>query len=96
MPGFGRTADGHERTFQVNHLAPFLLTNLRHIALISPEKGTRTLLWLARGTPGTTWTPGLFYTGNKTKIPNPQATDDTLAAGLWTRSAELAGLPATP
>ena len=191
MPSFGRTADGHEQTFQVNHLAPFLLTNLlldtlqassatvittasdaaslghldlddlenagafdtkkayatsklhnilftrelqrrygdrgistvafhpgnvasnfasdttsnwrfvygtplRHIALISPEKGTRTLLWLVNGTPGTTWTPGLFYIGNKTKIPNPQAADDELAAGLWTRSAELAGLPTTP
>ena len=70
-------------------------TPLRHIALISPEKGTRTLLWLVNGTPGTTWTPGLFYIGNKTKIPNPQAADDELAAGLWTRSAELAGLPTT-
>jgi NAD(P)-dependent dehydrogenase (short-subunit alcohol dehydrogenase family) len=28
VPGFERTADGHEKTFQVNHLAPFLLTNL--------------------------------------------------------------------
>jgi len=187
MPGFERTADGHEKTFQVNHLAPFLLTNLlmdvlaagsatvittasdaaslghvdlddldstrgfdtkkayatsklenilftrelhrryadrgihavafhpgnvasnfasgttsnwrfvyntplRHIALVSPEKGTRTLLWLVNGTPGTTWTPGLFYARNKPKIPTPQAWDDALAASLWNRSAELAGL----
>lgn len=28
MPSFARTVDGHERTLQVNHLAPFLLTNL--------------------------------------------------------------------
>jgi NAD(P)-dependent dehydrogenase (short-subunit alcohol dehydrogenase family) len=190
MPGFERTADGHEKTFQVNHLAPFLLTNLlmdvlaassatvittasdaaslghldlddlenvrafdtkkayatsklenilftrelqrryadrgicavafhpgnvasnfasdttsnwrfiyntplRHVALISPEKGTRTLLWLVNGTPGTTWTPGLFYAKNKPKTPNPQAGDDALAASLWNRSAELAGLAAT-
>jgi NAD(P)-dependent dehydrogenase (short-subunit alcohol dehydrogenase family) len=190
MPGFERTADGHEKTFQVNHLAPFLLTNLlmdvlqassatvittasdaaslghldlddldntrafdakkayatsklenilftrelhrrygnrgihavafhpgnvassfasdttsnwrfiyntplRHVVLISPKKGTRTLLWLVNGTPGTAWTPGLFYAKNKTKTPNPQAGDDALAASLWNRSAELAGLAAT-
>ncbi|MBE7187112.1 SDR family NAD(P)-dependent oxidoreductase [Jatrophihabitans endophyticus] len=28
MPGYERTVDGHEKTMQVNHLAPFLLTNL--------------------------------------------------------------------
>jgi hypothetical protein len=64
--------------------------------LISPAKGTRTLLWLVNGTPGTTWTPGLFYAKtSKTKTPNPQAGDDALAASLWNRSAELAGLAAT-
>jgi NAD(P)-dependent dehydrogenase (short-subunit alcohol dehydrogenase family) len=189
MPGFERTVDGHEKTFQVNHLAPFLLTNLlmdvlqasaatvittasaaaslghldlddlesvrafdtkkayatsklenilftrelhrrhadrgihaaafhpgnvasnfasdttsnwrfvygtplRHIALISPDKGTRTLLWLVNGIPGTAWTPGLFYAKNKPTTPNPQAADDALAASLWNRSAELAGITA--
>jgi NAD(P)-dependent dehydrogenase (short-subunit alcohol dehydrogenase family) len=187
MPGFERTADGHEKTFQVNHLAPFLLTSLlldvlqassatvittastaaalghldlddldsargfdtkkayatsklenilftrelhrryggrgisavafhpgnvasnfasgttsnwrfiygtplRHVALTSPEKGARTLLWLANGTPGTTWTPGQFYARNKPATPAPQAGDDALAAALWDRSAELTGL----
>jgi len=62
--------------------------------LISPDKGTRTLLWLVNGTPGTTWTPGLYYARNKPKIPNPQAGDDALAAALWGRSTELAGLTA--
>jgi NAD(P)-dependent dehydrogenase (short-subunit alcohol dehydrogenase family) len=190
MPGFERTADGHEKTFQVNHLAPFLLTNLvmdvlqassatviitasaaasdghldlddldnvrdfdtkkayatsklenilftrelqhrygdrgihavafhpgnvasnfaadttsnwrfiygtplRHVALISPQKGARTLLWLVNGTPGTTWEPGQFYAKNHAKIPYPQARDEALASGLWNRSAELAGLAAT-
>jgi NAD(P)-dependent dehydrogenase (short-subunit alcohol dehydrogenase family) len=187
MPGFSRTVDGHEKTFQVNHLAPFLLTSLlagvleessatvittasaaaslgrldledldntrafdtkrayatsklenilftrelhrrhadrgiravafhpgnvasnfasdttsnwrfvyktplRHLVLVSPERGIRTLLWLADTTPGTTWEPGLFYIGTKARIPSPQATDDALAARLWDRSVELAGL----
>jgi NAD(P)-dependent dehydrogenase (short-subunit alcohol dehydrogenase family) len=190
MPRFERTTDGHEKTFQVNHLAPFLLTSLlmdvlqessaavittastaaslghldlddldnargfdtkkayatsklenilftrelhrryagrgiravafhpgnvasnfasgttsnwrlvygtplRHVALTSPDKAARTLLWLANGTPGTTWAPGLFYARNKPATPNPQAGDDALAAALWNRSAELAGLTAT-
>ena len=190
MPGFERTADGHEKTFQVNHLAPFLLTSLlmdvlqassatiittastaaalghldlddlentrafdtkkayatsklenilftrelhrryadrgiravafhpgnvasgfasdttsnwrfiyntplRHVALISPQKGTRTLLWLVNGTPGTTWTAGLFYVKTKATTPSPQAGDDALAPRLWNRSADLAGLAAT-
>jgi NAD(P)-dependent dehydrogenase (short-subunit alcohol dehydrogenase family) len=33
----GTTADGHERTFQHNHLAPFLLTNLLLERLIASE-----------------------------------------------------------
>jgi NAD(P)-dependent dehydrogenase (short-subunit alcohol dehydrogenase family) len=189
MPGFERTADGREKTFQVNHLAPFLLTGLltdvlrassatvittasdaaslgyldlddldnarafdtkkayatsklenilftrelhrrygdrgihavafhpgnvashfasdttsnwrfvyntplRHVALTSPEKGTRALLWLVNGTPGATWAPGLFYAKNKPRTPSLQAADDALAAALWNRSAELTGLAA--
>jgi NAD(P)-dependent dehydrogenase (short-subunit alcohol dehydrogenase family) len=70
-------------------------TPLRHVALTSPDKAARTLLWLANGTPGTTWAPGLFYARNKPATPNPQAGDDALAAALWNCSAELAGLTAT-
>jgi NAD(P)-dependent dehydrogenase (short-subunit alcohol dehydrogenase family) len=190
MPGFQRTADGREKTFQVNHLAPFLLTGLlldvlqassatvittastaaalghvdlddldsarafdakkayatsklenilftrelhrryarrgiravafhpgnvasnfasdttsnwrfvygtplRHVALISPRRAARPLLWLVNGTPGTTWTPGLFYVKTTAKVPNPQAEDDALATALWDRSTELTGVPAT-
>lgn len=184
MPRFERTVDGHEKTLQVNHLAPFLLTTelidvlqasratvittasdaaslghldledldntrnfnakkaygdskldnilftrelhrryghlginavafhpgnvasnfaadttsnwrfvyntpLRHLALISPEKGTRTLLSLTDGAPGDTWTPGQFYNKKKTATPNPQADDQALATALWDRSTQL-------
>jgi NAD(P)-dependent dehydrogenase (short-subunit alcohol dehydrogenase family) len=189
MPGFARSADGFEKTFQVNHVAPFLLTTLlmdvleassavvittastaasaghvdlddldstrafdtkrayatsklenilftrelhrryaghgvsavafhpgnvasnfasdttsnwrfvygtplRHIVLTTPRKAAGRLLWLANGTPGTTWTPGLFYVGHKPQVPAPQAADDDLAAALWDRTAGLAGLAA--
>ncbi|ALE91400.1 short-chain dehydrogenase [Arthrobacter alpinus] len=35
MGGYEETIDGHEKTFQVNHLAPFLLTNLLMDTLVS-------------------------------------------------------------
>ena len=34
---FAKTVDGFERTFQVNHLAPFLLTHLLHEKLVSSK-----------------------------------------------------------
>ena len=34
---FQKTVDGFERTFQVNHLAPFLLTHLLHDKLVSSK-----------------------------------------------------------
>jgi NAD(P)-dependent dehydrogenase (short-subunit alcohol dehydrogenase family) len=37
----GTSADGHELTFQVNHLAPFLLTNLLLERLIASPDGAR-------------------------------------------------------
>jgi hypothetical protein len=46
-------------------------TPLRHVALISPERGARELLWLANGIPGTTWAPGLFYAKNKPTTAQP-------------------------
>lgn len=33
-----RTADGHEPNFQINHLAPFLLTNLLHDRLAAADR----------------------------------------------------------
>ena len=65
-------------------------TPLRHIALTSPRKAAGRLLWLVNGTPGTTWTPGLFYVRHKPAIPSPQAANDALAAALWDRTADLA------
>lgn len=183
-----RTADGFEKTFQINHLAPFLLTNLLLDTLIesdasviqtssaaarlfghvdvddldngtkfspnkaygdaklenilfskelhtrfherglsaaafhpgviatsfasgstSPmrflynnplaklvtgnaDKGARTLVWLAQGTPGTDWQSGGFYEKQKPAKTNPQADDVDLAKRLWDRSAELVGI----
>lgn len=69
-------------------------TPLRHIVLIPPERGAKTLIWLADGIPGDTWTAGLFYKGHTAKTANPQADDAVLAESLWNASADLVDLPA--
>jgi NAD(P)-dependent dehydrogenase (short-subunit alcohol dehydrogenase family) len=56
----------------------------------SPEKGADQLVWLAEGTPGEDWQPGLYYEKRKpAKRNNPQALDPELATWLWERSEEL-------
>jgi hypothetical protein len=37
---------------------------------------------------------GEYVVDEKVLAPSPQAQDETLAEGLWERSAELLGLPA--
>jgi NAD(P)-dependent dehydrogenase (short-subunit alcohol dehydrogenase family) len=68
-------------------------TPLKKLALISSEKGGRNLTNLVAGTPGVDWHSGDYYDQDKpsTKI-NPQANDNTLVDGLWTRSTTMVGL----
>jgi NAD(P)-dependent dehydrogenase (short-subunit alcohol dehydrogenase family) len=59
----------------------------------SPERGARSLVWLAlsdeaRGLDGE------YVVDEKVATASAQARDDTLARGLWERSAELVGVPA--
>ena len=67
-------------------------TPLKHLVLVSPDKGANTLLWLANTTPGVDWKSGAFYTKRAIAATNPQAGDAALAARLWDLSAELVGL----
>jgi NAD(P)-dependent dehydrogenase (short-subunit alcohol dehydrogenase family) len=68
-------------------------TPLRHLALITPRKGARPLIWLAEGKPGLDWEPGAYYENQKVTATNPQADDTQLAAELWDLSADMLGLP---
>ncbi|MCW2812460.1 MAG: short-chain dehydrogenase [Friedmanniella sp.] len=68
-------------------------TPLKHLVLVSPEKGARQLVWLARTSPGRDWQPGAYYERKKVASTNRQAYDDALAAGLWERSLDRVGLP---
>ena len=67
-------------------------TPLKHLVLVSPDKGADTLVWLANSTPGVDWESGAFYAKRKESKTNPQAGDRVLAGQLWDLSAELVGL----
>ena len=56
--------------------------------LRSPEKGARSLVWLATS-PDSASLDGEYVRDEKLITPSAQACDDTLAAGLWEQSEEL-------
>jgi retinol dehydrogenase 12 len=59
----------------------------------SPRRGARSLVWLSLSDEAAALT-GEYVQDEKVLAPSAQAQDDTLAEGLWERSAELVGLPA--
>ena len=56
--------------------------------LRSPERGARSLVWLALSDDAATLT-GEYVVDEKVVTPNAQARDDGLAARLWERSEEI-------
>ena len=81
--GFGKNENGIWR----------LLTTLGGPFFRSPERGARSLVWLALSEEAAPLT-GEYIEDEKVVAPSPQAQDDNLAGELWERSAELAGLGA--
>jgi retinol dehydrogenase 12 len=59
----------------------------------SPERGARSLVWLALSDEAGDLT-GEYVQDEKVLQPSAQAQDETLAQGLWEHSAELVGLSA--
>lgn len=57
----------------------------------SPERGARSLLWLALSSETAELT-GAYVVDEKVVQPSAQAQNETFAEGLWERSAELTGL----
>ena len=80
--GFGKNENGVWKA----------LTTLGGPFFRSPERGARSLLWLALSADAATLT-GEYVQDEKVLAPSVQAQDAVLAAGLWERSAELLGLP---
>jgi len=70
-----------------------VLTTLGAPFFRSAQRGARSLVWLAVSEQAASLT-GEYVLDERVAAPNAQAQDDTLAQGLWERSAQLAGLPA--
>jgi NAD(P)-dependent dehydrogenase (short-subunit alcohol dehydrogenase family) len=81
--GFGRNENGIWRVL-ITLGSPFFR---------SPERGARSLVWLALSAEGGRLT-GAYVQDEKVREPSAQARDDALAEALWERSAELVGLSA--
>jgi NAD(P)-dependent dehydrogenase (short-subunit alcohol dehydrogenase family) len=81
--GFGKNENGVWK----------VLTTIGGPFFRSPERGARSLVWLALSDETASLT-GEYIEDEKVATPSAQARDDELARGLWERSAELVGLPA--
>ena len=81
--GFGKNENGIWK----------LLTTLGSPFFRSPERGARSLVWLALSDEAA-GLDGAYVEDEQVVVPSAQAQDDVLAAGLWERSAELVDLPA--
>jgi NAD(P)-dependent dehydrogenase (short-subunit alcohol dehydrogenase family) len=81
--GFGKNENGIWKA----------LTTLAGPFFRSPERGARSLVWLALSEQAAGLT-GAYVQDEKVRSPSAQAQDETLAAELWERSAQLVGLSA--
>jgi NAD(P)-dependent dehydrogenase (short-subunit alcohol dehydrogenase family) len=82
--GFGKNENGIWK----------LLTTVGGPFFRSPERGARSLVWLALSEQGGALN-GEYVQDERVLEPSAQAQDETLAGLLWERSAELAGVPAS-
>jgi NAD(P)-dependent dehydrogenase (short-subunit alcohol dehydrogenase family) len=78
--GFGKN-DGLLYKLGLTVIAPFLR---------SPDRGARSLVWLALSEDAARLT-GAYVVDEKVATPSPAAQDEDLAAELWRRSEELVG-----
>jgi retinol dehydrogenase-12 len=83
--GFGKNENGIWR----------ILTTLGGPFFRSPQRGAKSLVWLATSDQAANLT-GEYVQDEKVLAPSAQAQDETLAEGLWEHSAQLVGLAASP
>lgn len=87
-PGFVATRFGDESGGWIGPLIRVL-----KLAAISPDKGARTLVYLASA-PEVAESSGLYFDRCRPVPPQAAATDDDAAASLWNETLKLAGMPA--
>ena len=79
--GFGKNENGLWK----------VLTTIGAPFFRSPQRGAKSLVWLAVSTEAAALT-GAYVVDEKVRAPSAQAQDDALAEGLWERSARLVDL----
>ena len=79
--GFGKNENGIWK----------VLTTVAGPFFRSPERGARSLIWLALSDDAAQLT-GEYIVDEKVAVPSAQAQDDLLAERLWEQSAQLTGL----
>ena len=85
-PGVVATSFASDTT----HLMRYIYHSpLKRLFTISAVRGAEPLVWLAEGTPGSTWQSGGYYEKNEPATTNAQADDPHLAQQLWDRSADM-------
>ncbi len=62
------------------------------LAMIPPEQGADTAVWLATTTPGKDWQPGEYYYKRKIAKAHKLAYDEETARSLWEQSEKMAGV----
>jgi NAD(P)-dependent dehydrogenase (short-subunit alcohol dehydrogenase family) len=82
-PGFGKNDNGIWK----------ILTTLGSPFFRTPERGARSLVWLATSQEAADLT-GDYVVDEKVATPDHAGRDDALARGLWERSAQLVGVDA--
>ena len=80
--GFGKNENGVWK----------ILTTLGGPFFRSPQRGARSLVWLAVSDEAADSPARTFRT--RGAVPSAQAQDETLAESLWEQSAQLVGMPA--
>jgi NAD(P)-dependent dehydrogenase (short-subunit alcohol dehydrogenase family) len=87
-PGFVATRFADEG----NGLTATAFRIAKRLIALTPEKGARTLIFLASSKDAGDVT-GEYFDNCALKTPTPEAQDDDAAKRLWTESARIAGLP---
>ena len=90
LTNFASEADGFIHSMYSLALKSKIMQAL--FAMIGPEEGADTLVWLATTEPGKDWQPGNYYYKRKIAKTHKLADDPAVAKSLWEQSEKMCGL----
>ena len=90
LTNFASEADGFIHSMYSLALKSKIMQAL--FAMIGPEEGADTLVWLATTEPGKDWQPGNYYYKRKIARTHKLADDPAVAKSLWEQSEKMCGL----